>query len=375
MNHARPGDLVLISPGTYHESVTSPVADLDLRGLDRNTVILDGGDTLANGITVGADGDVVENLTVRHYAINGVLFTKAAYAGSTARAGAPASVLQGYRASYVTTYDNGLYGVYAFAARGGQIDHTYASGQPDSGIYIGQCSPCEALVTASVARGNRVGFEGANASGKLTVTDSTFTGNRAGLTIESSSEETMAPQHGALVAGNLVTSNDNPQTPTQNLSTDVFGYGIVIGGGSDDIVMVNRVTGNTAAGVLVSDLDGYHPARNIIRDNVVSTNGTDLAFTAGGGGVLSVAGTCFAGNTFATSLPAGIETTLPCGGGPPSVSVAALNQPASPAGVDYTTLPAPSPQATMADAASAPAVAALGLGQAPPVASITVPSG
>src|SRR5690554_366706 len=40
---AEPGDLVLISPGTYNEAVTVETDRLTIRGLDRDKVILDGG--------------------------------------------------------------------------------------------------------------------------------------------------------------------------------------------------------------------------------------------------------------------------------------------------------------------------------------------
>jgi len=77
---SRPGDLVLVSPGVYHEQVT--VTDehprIVIRGLDRSRVILDGRDRLGDGISVHADAVAVENLTVRHYAVNGVVWARAA---------------------------------------------------------------------------------------------------------------------------------------------------------------------------------------------------------------------------------------------------------------------------------------------------------
>lgn len=74
---ARPGDLVLIAPGTYNETVEVTTDQIVLRGEDRNTVVLDGRYELLNGIVVAADGVAVENLTVTGYRQNGVLFSGA----------------------------------------------------------------------------------------------------------------------------------------------------------------------------------------------------------------------------------------------------------------------------------------------------------
>ena len=49
---AAPGDLILVSPGIYHEAVNVTTPELTIRGLDRNEVILDGEFELDNGIRV-----------------------------------------------------------------------------------------------------------------------------------------------------------------------------------------------------------------------------------------------------------------------------------------------------------------------------------
>ena len=105
---------MLIAPGTYEEAVDVETENLTIRGLDRNEVILDGGFELENGIRVLADGVAVENMTARNYTTNGFFWT-----GVT-----------GYRGSYLTAFRNGDYGVYAFDATKGQLEHIYASGQP-----------------------------------------------------------------------------------------------------------------------------------------------------------------------------------------------------------------------------------------------------
>ncbi len=103
---AKSSDLVLIAPGVYHEAVRVKTADLTIRGQDRNTTILDGGQKLTNGFTVQANGVVLENMTAHHYIGNGFFWT-----GVT-----------GYRGSYLTAYDNGDYGIYALTPfRGSSI--------------------------------------------------------------------------------------------------------------------------------------------------------------------------------------------------------------------------------------------------------------
>jgi len=126
---AAPGDLILVAPGTYNEAVNVTTDNLTIRGLDRNEVVLDGKFELDNGIRIlGAKGVAVENMTATNYTRNGFFWTGA----------------DGYRGSYLTAYRTGDYGVYAFDSVNGQLDHIYAAGSPDAGIYIGQCYPCNA---------------------------------------------------------------------------------------------------------------------------------------------------------------------------------------------------------------------------------------
>ena len=202
---AHPGDIVLVAPGEYHESVHIKTEGITLRGENRNTVILDGGDRLQNGFWVTADDVAIENLTVRRFTNNGVLFTRAGQdlvqQVETADGGDNATrdtvdpstdLLSGYRASYVTAYDNGIYGLYAFASTNGVFEHTYVSGHPDSGYYVGQCKPCNAVLRDVTAERNAIGYEGTNASGGVYIVESLFTHNRLGITPNSQDAERLA---------------------------------------------------------------------------------------------------------------------------------------------------------------------------------------
>ena len=345
VDHAKPGDLVLVSPGVYHASVTSNVPDLVIRGRNRSSVILDGGNNLPSGITLAANGDVVENLTVRRFAVNGILVSRLEGYGN-------GSVVHGYRASYVTAYDNGLYGLYAFGATDGLFDHDYASGQPDSGIYIGQCRPCNVVVEDSTAESNRVGFEAANASGGLMVIDSHFNDNRAGVVVESDTTEKLLPQVGGVVAGNVISDNNNPETPTTGEDTDVFGYGVAIGGGSEDELLRNRIGGNISVGVLITDEAGYAPKNDAVDGNALSGNHVDLVYASSGGGAVATNGNCFSGNSYSSSSPAQIQAVMACGH--TGTVESTFSGAAFPNGVNYATIAPPPSQPGMTAAATAP---------------------
>ena len=371
---ARPGDLVLVSAGTYAEAVEIDTENVVVRGVDRNTVILDGGDGLANGITVEADGVAVENLTVRRYQQNGVLFNGAYEEDGTLDPdkvyGTGDDALVGYRAAYVTAYNNGLYGVYAFAARGGLIEHVYTSGHPDSGIYVGQCKPCDVVVRDSTAELNAIGYYGTNASGGVYVVHSVFRNNRLGMTPNSQDAELLAPQEETVVAGNLVADNDSADAPA--IPEGFFGGGIAIGGGTANTIVANRVSGHPAFGIGVLPLGDFAPERNTVEGNVAEGNALDLAYLPAAGTATTLAN-CFADNTFTTSHPEGIEGLMPCPGTDAPVTVTTVQLPPAPAGVDYRAIPAPPPQPTMPDAAAAPAVAASATPPAVDLASIVVP--
>ncbi|WP_316520031.1 right-handed parallel beta-helix repeat-containing protein [Kitasatospora brasiliensis] len=344
---AHEGDTVLVDPGTYRESVRLTKPKIVLRGTDRNTVVLDGGLRLVNGITASGPGSVVENLTVHGYLANGVLFTgvtdeKLQQHGAGGSAYDPLDTtrfpaVQGFRASGVTAYNNGLYGIYAFDARGGIIEDSYASGGADSGIYVGQCKPCDTLVRNNRVERNAVGIEITNASDNLTVVGNRATGNRVGITLNSNDLEALAPQHGAVIVGNVVTDNNATDTPQQ--ADGGYGIGIGIGGGTANQVQRNLVQGNRAAGIVITDPPGHPASGNRIEGNRATGNGTDLVLAS------VDPANCFTGNQPGVQSPEGLETLAACGtegrGAPPFGRTSTVQ---SPPGIPFSQVPVPPAQ-------------------------------
>jgi hypothetical protein len=345
---AAEGDLVLVSPGIYKEAVTVTTDDIVIRGLDRNEVILDGEFEKDNGIRVlEADGVAVENMTARNYTTNGFFWT-----GS-----------ERYRGSYLTAHNNGDYGIYAFDSTVGLFEHSYGSGSPDAGFYIGQCYPCDAVIRDVVAEHNGLGYSGTNAGGDLYIVDSVFRENRAGIVPNSGSYELYPPERETTIVGNLVYANNNYDTAAIDSARRAGGNGILVAGGNDNVIERNRIFDHDITGVaivLIDDAEApggfYWPSGNVVQGNVIEDSRlADIGMVQEDDG-----GNCFADNEFTLSAPVDIEALAPCegeGSGDPDqgaldiTSLASLDD--KPESGDYRDMPPPDPQQVMPDADSA----------------------
>ncbi|AGP56336.1 right-handed parallel beta-helix repeat-containing protein [Streptomyces rapamycinicus] len=369
VGRARPDDLVLVSPGIYHETVRIPADRIVLRGTDRNRVIIDGQGRRRNGIVVTGSGVAVENLTVRDHLLNGVLVTGMARDGQGLARGSNGyerldpekfPPLQGFRVSYVTSARNGLYGIYAFNAQNGRLDHNHTSGGADSGLYVGQCRPCNVVVSHNVAEYNAVGYEGTNASEKMWVLRNRFTHNRVGMTVNSDYLEAFVPQHGAVVAGNLVADNAEPKTPQQ--ADGGFGIGMGLAGGQRNTVRHNRIEGNPRAGLVLMSAEDVPPTGNAITTNAFHRNGVDAVHAASGRA--PGRGNCLTDNALSTTAPKDLASQPHCSAdadGPVMASAAPPTRPAAPAGIPFRMVPEPPNQPQMPGGATAPVRPATGL--------------
>jgi hypothetical protein len=381
---ATEGDLILVGPGVYNEAVSVETNDITIRGLDRNEVILDGEFKLTNGIkVVEANGVTVENMTARQYTGNGFYWTG----------------VDGYRGAYLTSYRTGDYGVYAFDSVNGIFENSYASGSRDAGFYIGQCYVCNAVMDNVISEWNGLGYSGTNAGGNLTIVNSTFRFNRAGIVPNSGSYERCYPQRDNVIVGNTVYSNQNPDTPAIDVALLAMGNGILVAGGVGNTVERNLVfdherTGiglvpfpeEDASDVVPSDdqlevpckdapkptvapadipaLVLWSPRNNRVIGNKVYDSGLgdiavgDLVDTPAD---LAKLGNCFSGNDAATSAPANLETLAPCDGtgsgdwSTGSLDLVTLIASERPPEADWRTTPVPPAQPNMPNAATAPA--------------------
>ncbi|MDO8389643.1 MAG: right-handed parallel beta-helix repeat-containing protein [Actinomycetota bacterium] len=397
---AVPGDLILVAPGTYPEAVQVETDQLTIRGLDRNTVILDGEFEMDNGIRIlGAKGVTVENMTAMNYTKNGFFWTG----------------VDGYHGAYLNTYRTGDYGVYVYDSVNGQLDHLYTAGSVDAGVYIGGCYPCNAVLTDTVSEHNGLGYSGTNSGGNLLIINSVFRNNRAGVVPNSGTYELCYPERETTIVGNLIYSNNQADSPSIDWALIAMGNGIVSAGGVGNDIERNLIYDHDRGGIVLApyleeDPNDKQPTpeqwtqtcdeqrqlrpedpgeamlwnsyNNRVAENVLEDNREADLIVASADLDESTLGNCFVGNTFTASAPRLIEALAPCEGtGTGSwldgeYDIFSWLTTEHPPGVDWKTAPLPelTAQENMPDAATAPAHPAVDVPKQVDLASIAVPS-
>jgi hypothetical protein len=361
------GDWVLIEPGTYDEEVkvTKTHSNIWIRGMDRNGVVIDGQHRSGNGIeVVKTNGVSIENLTVKDFDTgsecdcgNEIWWNGGAGSG---KIGA-----HGWWGRYLTAYDTGLnggYGIFTGNMTEGEWENVYASGFNDSGMYVGACQECDAVINKATMNYNALGYSGSNSGGNLIIENSTFRNNTAGIAPNSENPgDPPPPQNGScgpnhpykkgnfalptftstniarctIIRDNVIEDNNNLTAPS-NGSTEIapWGAGIELPGDYADLIEGNTIRGNPSDGVMGFEYPNPFPpgpttiyfqlAGNKIANNVFEGNGYgpvnpehdfegDVMLQGGFFGEQRSTNNCLSGNTFNDPVyPAGIEGTWGC---------------------------------------------------------------
>ncbi len=316
VNAAKPGDTILIGPGDYKTSSYKAPAghprfpsgilitkkNIILRGMNRNTVIVDGtkpgsstcsskasaqnfgpsgkgGHAGLNGIMIWKAANVsIENLTACNFLAgnngdgetgNEIWWNGGAGSGKVGGYGYWGSYLNATSYYYGGDSTAAQYGIFSSNWSGGTWDQTYASNFSDSGYYIGACSQiCHQTIDHAWAEYSSLGYSGSNSGGWMLVENSTFDKNKDGFDTNSQNGDNPPPQNGSCPKGvkppvngaptcwvftkNLLENNNNPNVPEVGASAaGPVGTGMSISGGRFDTVMKNRFVGNGAWGVIL----------------------------------------------------------------------------------------------------------------------------
>jgi hypothetical protein len=339
VDHARPGDWILVAPGDYKTThsrapkaspdipsgvlITTP--DLTIRGMNRRTVVVDGtkpgygkcsrkraaqnfGPKQSgayeglNGIVVWHANDVnVENLTACNFLSGaGDTGNEIWWDGLNKKNKIDG---WGFLATYLTTTSDfykgestaAAYGLFSSAWQGGVFAHDYASNFNDSGFYIGACHQlCTQIIRDSRSEYNALGYSGSNSGGTMLIEHNLFDHNEDGFDTNSQNGDNPPPQNGACPKGikppikgahtcwvlykNRFVSNNNPNVPKSgSAGQGPVGTGVSISGGRNDTVMDNTFTNNGAWGtILVPYPDSGPPCTGGIPNDPILGTGSCL---------------------------------------------------------------------------------------------------
>lgn len=323
VNAARAGDTVKVGRGTYREGVRiigSAKRYLRLIGDAKRParVLLDGRGLPAsraqNGVLInGADQVTVNGFKATRFRGNGFFVTSAV----------------GYRLTNLNAALTGVYGVYVFNSKGGEISNSEASFNNDAGFYIGQTPP-QSRPLRSIVRGvksyaNVIGFSGTNMR-YVTITKSQWFNNGVGIVPNALDSEKFAPPEDNVITDNDVFWNNfnyyaGAPFPLQREAAGTpypIGTGILLFGGRRHVITNNRVYGNYLVGVgaveqlLLKQADAQDLVGNRVRDNSFGAGGADLngrdLFYDGNG-----TDNCWGPNDgVAVTVPASGSTMSPC---------------------------------------------------------------
>ncbi|WP_030862905.1 right-handed parallel beta-helix repeat-containing protein [Streptomyces sp. NRRL S-37] len=306
---AKPGDTVLLAPGTYRQSVDIRKPDITLRGHGAGRTVLApaakaGKNACAkagNGICVtGTDKSPVENVTVRSLTLRGY-----------AKNGLWATGTDGLEVKYVLAEKNGQWGIAEERSVHSTLSHNLVRKNGDAGLFVANTVDTEegardaerTVISYNRVADNRVGVT-VRRLRNLTVHHNEATGNCAAVFVVGDESK---PRAGDLrVTYNYVHANNKycPKTPRLPF---LQGSGIVLTGAEETLVAYNRVEDNKGTSplsggiVLFKSLVGAPSERNEIRDNLVTGNSpADLADRD------TAENNTFSRNTCTLSEPAGM---------------------------------------------------------------------
>ena len=237
---AHPGSVISIQPGIYNEAVVINKKGIFLIGSGEGVVIQNPGE-MENGITVmdNANDVVIKNITVKNFEENGILLTH----------------VKGFLISNVTAINNGEYGIFPVYCEDGVIDHCFASGHTDTGIYVGQSK--NVLMLFNKATGNVNGIEIENCTNVAATKNESY-GNTGGVLIVLLPGLTVKSSANILLNENYIHDNNLPNfaPPGNGFEIGVpAGSGVLVVGADNVTVRDNKISNNGFVGTaLVSTL-------------------------------------------------------------------------------------------------------------------------
>jgi len=271
VNKANTGDVILVHPGTYKESVYVDKDGITIRGvvIDGEWPVMEGEGVRNDAILYSGNDFTVEWLTITHYKGNAIM----GQAGNN------------FVIRYNRVIDTGVYGIFPQFGKNGLIEYNVLSGIEDAAIYVGMCDNVD--VRHNEVFDNVAGIEIKNPRHAL-VENNYAHDNTAGLLVFITPGLPIKTTYDVVLRNNFVVNNNtaNFGAPGSIVSKVPAGIGIVVMAADDVIVEGNIISGNKTAGMVVTDLafitdissdpdSEPNPDRMVFLDNLMFDNGAD----------------------------------------------------------------------------------------------------
>ncbi|MBK8902150.1 MAG: right-handed parallel beta-helix repeat-containing protein [Anaerolineaceae bacterium] len=273
VDRARPGDIIEVPYGIYHERVVIDINDITLRGIPNEAgewPIFDGEGVRTEAVIASGNNFTVGNLHVRNYTDNGVLVE-----GVT-----------GVHFHDIFAENVGTYGVYPVRSTEVLIERVEVTGVDDAGIYAGQCE--NVIVRDSVVYGNVLGIELENTIGGEIYNNHAYD-NTVGIFVVLLPQLTSKVSANTLVYNNIAEGNNHENFAPPGAMAEIApsGVGILLLATDNAEVYDNTIRDNKTTGVAVFSLTstgafdvnevdvGPLPENNWIHGNTYENNGYD----------------------------------------------------------------------------------------------------
>jgi cytochrome c peroxidase len=275
---ARPGDTIEVMPGIYNEEVTVDINNITLRGVKASESnaqaarpVLDGKNTLSDGVIATGDNFVIEGFEVRDYVANGVVVQNA----------------RGPVMRDLVVDHTGLYGTYPVSCTGVTIERVRATRIADAAIYVGQSR--DIVVRDCEAHHSVTGIEIEN-SVNAVVENNYVHDNTGGILVFVLPNNPSKVGRNCKVVNNRVIENNLPNfgNPSSIVGKVPPGGGIFVMAADETEVTANEIRGNNSYGVSVVSLTiafpkgtafdvGPTPENTWVHGNTYADNGRQPA--------------------------------------------------------------------------------------------------
>lgn len=269
---AKPGDLIRIFPGVYHETVYIDKDNISLQGVIENSEwpILDGQKAMNDAILYSGNSVLIENIKITNYKGNGIM----GQAGNN------------YVIRNNWIVDTGVYGIFPQFGKNGIVERNILTGIEDAAIYIGMCDNVD--VRFNEVYGNVAGIEIENSRHALVEFNYTHN-NTGGILAFLTPGLPIKTCFDVIIRNNYVLNNNtkNFGAVGSTVSHIPKGTGVLIMAADDVTIENNIIMGNDNSGITITDYAyaGVNHAndpesepnsdRITLLDNFMNNNGND----------------------------------------------------------------------------------------------------